>query len=74
MAIIEELKWRGLYADCTDLEALTKRLASGPADLYCGFDPRATRSTWAASWASSRSGASSWRDTTPSPLPAAPRA
>jgi tyrosyl-tRNA synthetase len=39
MAIIEELKWRGLYADCTDLEALTKRLASGPATLYCGFDP-----------------------------------
>jgi tyrosyl-tRNA synthetase len=39
MAIIEDLKWRGLYADCTDLEALTKRLASGPATLYCGFDP-----------------------------------
>jgi tyrosyl-tRNA synthetase len=39
MAIIEELKWRGLYADCTDVEALTARLASGPATLYCGFDP-----------------------------------
>ncbi len=39
MAIIEELKWRGLYADCTDVEALTKRLAGGPATLYCGFDP-----------------------------------
>src|SRR6202167_6145623 len=39
MAIIEDLKWRGLYADCTDAEALAKRLASGPAALYCGFDP-----------------------------------
>jgi tyrosyl-tRNA synthetase len=39
MAIIDELKWRGLYADCTDVEALTKRLAAGPAALYCGFDP-----------------------------------
>jgi tyrosyl-tRNA synthetase len=39
MAIIEDLKWRGLYADCTDAEALAKRLASGPATLYCGFDP-----------------------------------
>jgi tyrosyl-tRNA synthetase len=39
MAIIEDLKWRGLYADCTDAEALAGRLASGPATLYCGFDP-----------------------------------
>jgi tyrosyl-tRNA synthetase len=39
MAIIEDLKWRGLYADCTDVDALAKRLASGPAALYCGFDP-----------------------------------
>jgi tyrosyl-tRNA synthetase len=39
MAIIEDLRWRGLYADCTDVEALEKRLASGPATLYCGFDP-----------------------------------
>jgi tyrosyl-tRNA synthetase len=39
MTIIEDLKWRGLYADCTDEEALTRRLASGPATLYCGFDP-----------------------------------
>jgi tyrosyl-tRNA synthetase len=39
MAIIDELKWRGLYADCTDAEALTGRLASAPATLYCGFDP-----------------------------------
>jgi len=39
MTIIEELKWRGLVADCTDLDALTKRSASGPLTLYCGFDP-----------------------------------
>ena len=39
MKIIEELKWRGLMADCTDLDALTQRLSSGPATLYCGFDP-----------------------------------
>jgi tyrosyl-tRNA synthetase len=40
MDIIAELQWRGLLADCTDLEALSKRLAS-PTTLYCGFDPTA---------------------------------
>ena len=39
MTILEELKWRGLLADCTDLGALSKRLETGPATLYCGFDP-----------------------------------
>ena len=39
MDIVAELQWRGLLADCTDLEALSKRLASGPTTLYCGFDP-----------------------------------
>jgi tyrosyl-tRNA synthetase len=39
MTIIDELKWRGLMADCTDLEALSRRLSQGPATLYCGFDP-----------------------------------
>lgn len=37
--ILPELDWRGLYADCTDREALIKRTASGPITLYCGFDP-----------------------------------
>jgi tyrosyl-tRNA synthetase len=37
--ILPELDWRGLYADCTDRDALTKRTASGPITLYCGFDP-----------------------------------
>src|SRR5262245_25331200 len=38
--LLEDLKWRGLYADCTDLPGLTTRLAS-PTTLYCGFDPTA---------------------------------
>ena len=41
MTILDELEWRGLYADCTDRAALTKRLAEGPTTLYCGFDPTA---------------------------------
>jgi len=39
MTIIEDLQWRGLFADCTDLDALDRRLAQGPVTLYCGFDP-----------------------------------
>ena len=38
-AILPELDWRGLYADCTDRHALTARTAAGPLTLYCGFDP-----------------------------------
>ncbi len=41
MSILEELKWRGLLADCTDESALAERLARGPLTLYCGFDPTA---------------------------------
>ena len=41
MTLLDELHWRGLYADCTDLAALTQRLAAGPTTLYCGFDPTA---------------------------------
>ena len=41
MTILEYLQWRGLYADCTDLDALTKRLAERPLTLYAGFDPTA---------------------------------
>ena len=40
MDIIAELQWRGLLADCTDLEALSNRLAT-PTTLYGGFDPTA---------------------------------
>jgi tyrosyl-tRNA synthetase len=39
MSLLEDLQWRGLIADCTDLDALGKRLAAGPITLYCGFDP-----------------------------------
>jgi tyrosyl-tRNA synthetase len=41
MNILDELQWRGLFADCTDTDELTKRLAASPITLYCGFDPTA---------------------------------
>jgi tyrosyl-tRNA synthetase len=41
MTILDELRWRGLLADCTDLAALDQRLAAGPITLYAGFDPTA---------------------------------
>jgi len=41
MNILDELRWRGLLADCTDSDALTQRLQQGPITLYCGFDPTA---------------------------------
>ncbi|MGD0087513.1 MAG: tyrosine--tRNA ligase [Verrucomicrobiota bacterium] len=40
MSILEELKWRGLIADCTDAVELARRVAA-PVTLYCGFDPTA---------------------------------
>ncbi|AHC26181.2 tyrosine--tRNA ligase [Mycolicibacterium neoaurum] len=39
--ILEELQWRGLIAQSTDLEALAGALADGPLTLYSGFDPTA---------------------------------
>src|SRR6266851_9068145 len=41
MNAYEELKWRGLLADCTNAVELAKRLAAAPVTLYCGFDPSA---------------------------------
>ena len=41
MNILEELRWRGLIADCTDTEGLTARMAASPITLYAGFDPTA---------------------------------
>ncbi|MEI6861316.1 MAG: tyrosine--tRNA ligase [Verrucomicrobiota bacterium] len=41
MTLLDDLRWRGLFADCTDTAALTTRLATGPITLYCGFDPTA---------------------------------
>ena len=40
VSILEELKWRGLVADCTDAAELAKKI-SAPITLYCGFDPTA---------------------------------
>ena len=39
--IIDELAWRGLIAQSTDLDALREATAAGPITLYCGFDPTA---------------------------------
>jgi tyrosyl-tRNA synthetase len=39
--IIDELSWRGLIAQSTDLEELRKALGAGPVTLYGGFDPTA---------------------------------
>jgi tyrosyl-tRNA synthetase len=39
--ILDELAWRGLTAQSTDLDALRKDLDAGPLTLYCGFDPTA---------------------------------
>jgi tyrosyl-tRNA synthetase len=55
VSILEELKWRGLVADCTDAVELEKKVgqasslsneagrmpAPQPITLYCGFDPTA---------------------------------
>lgn len=40
MTLFEDLKWRGLVKDVTDIEALEQRLES-PITCYCGFDPTA---------------------------------
>ncbi len=39
MNLLEDLKWRGLIADCTDESALAERLTKGPITVYAGFDP-----------------------------------
>ncbi|HEY5297258.1 MAG TPA: tyrosine--tRNA ligase [Verrucomicrobiae bacterium] len=40
MSILDELKWRGLIADCTDAAELAGKI-SAPVTVYCGFDPTA---------------------------------
>ncbi|UFU04290.1 tyrosine--tRNA ligase [Ruania suaedae] len=37
--ILDELRWRGLIAQSTDLSALSEALAEGPVTYYAGFDP-----------------------------------
>lgn len=39
--IIDELTWRGLLAQSTDLDILRRDLDAGPTGVYAGFDPTA---------------------------------
>ena len=39
--ILDDLEWRGLIAQSTDLDALRRDLADGVLTLYAGFDPTA---------------------------------
>lgn len=39
--IIDELQWRGLIAQSTDLDELRAAFAAGPVTFYVGFDPTA---------------------------------
>jgi tyrosyl-tRNA synthetase len=39
--ILDELAWRDLVSQTTDLDALRAALDAGPVTLYCGFDPTA---------------------------------
>lgn len=40
-ALLADLEWRGLIAQTTDREALTKDMDAGPITFYVGFDPTA---------------------------------
>lgn len=40
-ALIDDLQWRGLIAQSTDLENLQSDLDAGSLTYYCGFDPTA---------------------------------
>ncbi|ORA11242.1 tyrosine--tRNA ligase [Mycobacterium asiaticum] len=39
--ILDELEWRGLIAQSTDLDALAAEAQRGPLTVYAGFDPTA---------------------------------
>jgi tyrosyl-tRNA synthetase len=39
--ILDELQWRGLIAQSTDIDALAAEAAAGPMTVYAGFDPTA---------------------------------
>ncbi|MEO8328965.1 MAG: tyrosine--tRNA ligase, partial [Candidatus Nanopelagicales bacterium] len=39
--IIDDLTWRGLIAQSTDLGALSEHLRESSRTIYCGFDPTA---------------------------------
>ncbi|MEV4760780.1 tyrosine--tRNA ligase [Micromonospora sp. NPDC049559] len=40
-SLIDDLQWRGLIQDSTDLDELRRRFADGPVVFYVGFDPTA---------------------------------
>ena len=40
-SILDELDWRGLIAQSTDLDALAAETRRGPTTVYAGFDPTA---------------------------------
>ncbi|WP_333619106.1 tyrosine--tRNA ligase [Dietzia sp.] len=40
-SIIDDLTWRGLIAQSTDIDELTEHTAAGRISLYAGFDPTA---------------------------------
>jgi tyrosyl-tRNA synthetase len=42
MTLLEDLQWRGLFADCTDTAGLGDRMGKSPISVYCGFDPTAS--------------------------------
>jgi tyrosyl-tRNA synthetase len=39
--ILDELQWRGLIAQSTDIDALAAEVVKGPLTVYAGFDPTA---------------------------------
>jgi tyrosyl-tRNA synthetase len=39
--LIDDFKWRGLFAQSTDEDALIEALDAGPVTVYIGFDPTA---------------------------------
>ncbi|WP_033341021.1 tyrosine--tRNA ligase [Catenuloplanes japonicus] len=39
--LLDDLRWRGLIQDSTDIDELRARLATGPTTYYVGFDPTA---------------------------------
>ena len=41
MSLLDDLQWRGLLQDSTDLDELRRHLAAGPVTFYVGFDPTA---------------------------------
>lgn len=41
MSLIDDLQWRSLIRDATNLDSLCKHLDEGPVTFYVGFDPTA---------------------------------